>query len=137
MRGPPDRKPVPNARGRGGGEGGGVPPTQQRAPEARNGGRGGSPRADHLGTPPLDGDQDEDGDPPPPLRVQTARGQEGVGEGQIAPMARGQIHGKVGDSPLRQHVLPSHDMPEQEGGNPPSQDEEGSEDGPRAPMGAG
>ena len=77
---PPERQPAPNTSGSRGGEGEGEPPAQQRAPEARSRGIGGSPLAENPRTPPADGDQVRDGNPPPQACMQTARGQEGGGK---------------------------------------------------------
>ena len=52
-----------------------------------------------------------------------------VGDGPRAPMARGQSQGKEGDLLVRKHALPSHGIPDQEGGNPLSQDKEGTAGG--------
>ena len=56
-------------------------------------------------------------------------------------MARGQSQGEGGYPPVRQHALPAHGMPEQEGGTPPSQANEqadkGAGDGPSAPTARG
>ena len=45
-------------------------------------------------------------------------------------MARGKSQGEGGDSTVRQYALPSHGMPDQEGGNPPIQADKEAGDGP-------
>ena len=92
----------------------GEPPTQQHATAERSGGRGKSPRAHHLGTPPADRAMEEDGQPLSHPRAQTAREQEETGDGLHAPTAREPSQEEGGDTPVWQRALPSHSMPDQE-----------------------
>ena len=85
---------------------------------------GGRPQSDNPGNPPADGYQVRDGIPPPQPRVKTARGQEGGDDRPCEPTARRQSQGEGGEPPARQHALLAYGMPNQEGGNPPSQADE-------------
>ena len=87
---------------------------------------------------------EEDGEPLPQPHAQTTCGREETGEGTHAPTAHGLVQedrtgdgrGQEdrGDTPVRQHALPAHGMPEQGEGNPPYQEDEGAGDGPHAPL---
>ena len=101
----------------------GYPPPISARPTLRSGGTGVIPNNTLTG-PPCDRDQDDEGPPQTQQRAQTARGQEGSGDGLRMPMAHGPSPEEGGEPPERQRALPAHGMPEQEEGNPLSQEEE-------------
>ena len=101
-----------------GGKGRGKPLLSSARQRRTVGARGGAPEQTIPGPPAAGGDQVNDGSPPPQPRKQNACGKE-EGGGPTAHAHGAQADsGRGGDPPVRQHVLPAHGMPEQEGGNP-------------------
>ena len=118
-RAPPERKTAHNPSSRrGGGRGRGTPRPAARARGAHQRHRE-EPPSKHHRDPPGRRGPGQGRAPPPPSRAHKPRVIRRGGDRPRAPTVRGQSQGKGGgDPPVRQHELPEHGMPYQEGGTP-------------------